>query len=92
MGQNMSYVKKIIDDWDPIGLLSHAPDDEYQTEIEEIQQLLKISDDTEILSEGIFCIFDKAFGKDIFLNSREDCERIARILISHKITNDTSKG
>ena len=88
----MDYIKKIIDDWDPIGLLSHAPDDEYQTEIEEIQQLLKICDDTEMLSEGIFCIFDKAFGKDVFLKTREDCEGIARILIHHKITNDTREG
>ena len=86
----MNYVKKIIDDWDPIGLLSHAPNDEYQFEIEEIQQLLKKVDDSVELSEGIFCIFNKSFGKDVFLKNREECERIARILISQKIITDTS--
>ena len=25
----MDFVKRIIDEWDPIDLLSHAPDDEY---------------------------------------------------------------
>lgn len=26
-------IKEVIDEWDPINLLSHAPDDEYEPEI-----------------------------------------------------------
>ena len=83
-GAIMNYVKKTIDEWDPIGLLPHAPNDEYQAEIEEIQQLLETVNDSGELSKGIFFIFEKAFGKNVFFKSQNDCERIAGILISHK--------
>ena len=37
----MNDVKRIIDEWDPMDLLSHTPMDEYHSEIEEIQQWLR---------------------------------------------------
>ena len=32
--ESMRCIKQVIDDWDPIGLHSCAPDDEYIPEIE----------------------------------------------------------
>ena len=58
----MDYIKKIIDNWDPIDLLFHAPDDEYDSEIQQIYHLLCMTDDSADLAEGIFKIFVDAFG------------------------------
>lgn len=80
----MSFVKRVIDEWDPIDLLFHAPDDEYHSEIEEIQHLLSITDDSEELAEGIFNVFVDSFGKDTFIKSKEDCKQIAQTLLAHK--------
>ena len=82
--KNMDFVKRVIDEWDPIGLLSHAPEDEYHTEIEEIQHLLSITDDCSELAEGIFSVFIDSFGKEVFDKSEEECKRIARALLSQK--------
>ena len=78
----MDFVKKVIDEWDPIDLLSHAPDDEYHSEIEEIRYLLQMTDDSAELAEGIFNVFIESFGKDTFKKSKGECERIAQILLS----------
>lgn len=80
----MDFVKRIIDKWDPIDLLSHAPDDEYHSEIEEIRYLLHMTDDSGKLAEGIFHVFVEAFGKDTFNKSKDECEHIAQILLSLK--------
>lgn len=80
----MNFVKSVIDDWDPIDLLCHAPDDEYHSEAEEIQYLLCITDDSTELAEGIFKVFEKSFGKEIFNKSKEECKHIAQVLLSQK--------
>ena len=80
----MDFVKRIIDEWDPIDLLFHAPDDEYHSEIEEIGYLLHMTDDSVELAEGIFNVFVESFGKDTFNKSKEECEHIAQILLSLK--------
>lgn len=80
----MDFVKRVIDEWDPIDLLFHAPDDEYHSEIEAIQHLLSITDDSGELAEGIFNVFVDSFGKDIFNKSKEECKQIARTLLSQK--------
>ena len=80
----MDFVKRTIDEWDPIDLLSHAPDDEYHSEIEEIEYLLRMIDDSVLLAEGIFNVFVKSFGKDTFNKSKEECQHIAQILLSLK--------
>ena len=80
----MSFVKRVIDEWDPIDLLSHAPDDEYHSEIEEIQHLLSITDDSTELAEGIFNVFVKSFGKDTFNKNKEECTLIAKKLLFDK--------
>ncbi len=40
----MNSVKTIIDEWDPIDLLAYAPEDEYDFEIKEIEQILCVTD------------------------------------------------
>ena len=41
----MSTVKTIIDNWDPIDILTFSPADEYHCEILEIEHLLLTSND-----------------------------------------------
>lgn len=78
----MDFVKRIIDEWDPIDLLSHAPDDEYHSEIAEIGELLNLSKDFSELAEGIYQVFSNSFGKDVFCKSRSECAMIAQKIIS----------
>lgn len=59
----MDHVKRIIDQWDPVDLLSHAPDDEYDEEIELIQLLSGKFNDSETLGKGIYDVFVRSFGK-----------------------------
>ena len=80
----MNFVKTVIDNWDPINLLSHAPDDEYHSEIEEIDNLLCSTDNVIALSEGIYKVFLDAFGEDIFKQSKAECIRIAQLLLYQK--------
>ena len=80
----MNFVKRAIDDWDPIDLLFHAPNDEYHSEIEEIRHLLSVTDDSAKLAEGIFNVFVESFGKETFNKSKEECKQIAQILLSQK--------
>ncbi|MEA4831880.1 hypothetical protein SDC9_124022 [bioreactor metagenome] len=75
----MNSIKLIINEWDPIDLLLHAPEDEYAFEIKEIKKLLNDNINLENLSEGIYEIFKLNFG-DIFKKSKSDC-----ILIAEKI-------
>lgn len=74
----------IIDDWDPIDLLSHAPSDEYYSEILSIYQLLNTIDDVNELSNGIYEIFVESFGKNIFNKTKEECIIIAEKLLSQQ--------
>jgi hypothetical protein len=69
---------KIINEWDPIGLLNHAPQNEYDDEIHEIHN--KYIDDLAALSVIIYSTFKNSFGRT-FLNSINDCELIAKKII-----------
>lgn len=80
----MNFIKRVVDEWDPIDLLSHSPNDEYHSEIEEIQKLLSKTDDLDELAEGVFKIFVKSFGEEVFNKRKAECEKIAQNLISHK--------
>jgi len=71
-------VKMIINEWDPIDLLAYAPSDEYHSEINAIEQLLKISADSESLAVGIYDIFHKAFGEDVFKKTHSECAIISK--------------
>lgn len=80
----LDIVKKIINQWDPVELLSHAPDDEYHSEIERIWKLLKESKDLNVLAEGIFNIFKDSFS-NVFTKTIEDCTEIASKLLEMQI-------
>ena len=57
-------VKKAIDEWDPINLLSHAPEDEYDSEISDITRLIPTVKSVDELAQIIHRIFVKWFGAD----------------------------
>ncbi len=80
----MDYVKKIINSWDPIGLLFYAPNDEYHSEVEEVSRLLYMTDDSLELAQGIFDIFLRSFGEDNFNRSITECQIIAQTLLDSK--------
>ena len=62
----MNSVKTIIDEWDPIDLLAYAPEDEYDFEIKEIEQILALQVDVDQLAVEIFRVFTEAFGTEVF--------------------------
>lgn len=68
--ESMRCIKQVIDDWDPIGLHSCAPDDEYIPEIEEIQNLLCRTKNLDELAGGIFAVFMESFGEESFNKSK----------------------
>ena len=76
----MDFVTKIINQWDPIGLLPFAPSDEYHSEIAQITQLLAAARTEDDLAAGIDHVFRAAFRPEIFQKSLEDCRKIARML------------
>ena len=80
----MNFVTRIINEWDPINLLCHAPKDEYNSEIEEIRYLLSMTDNSSELAEGIFDVFSKSFGDETFNKTKEECKLIAQKLLSLK--------
>lgn len=77
MGNKMNFeiIKKVIDKWDPIDLLDHAPPDEYDIESWEI--LLKFQHSIEQNGMVIYEVFSKAFGMT-FTKSVDECVSIAK--------------
>ena len=77
MGNKMNFeiIKKVIDKWDPIDLLDHAPPDEYDIESREI--LLKFQHSIEQNGMVIYEVFSKAFGMT-FTKSVDECVSIAK--------------
>jgi len=61
-------IKEIIDFWDPIKLLSFAPQDEYDFEIKQIKNKMLINKDikTDELALVIQTVFKNAFGEDVY--------------------------
>ncbi len=83
MGDKMNFeiIKKEIDKWDPIGLLNHAPPDEYDTESREI--LLKFQHGIEQNGMIIYEVFSKAFGTT-FTKSVDECVSIAKKMMEQE--------
>ena len=78
----MTYeiIKKIIDTWDPIKLLTFAPKDEYD---EESMKIFKCNtDDAKELSEIIFNVFKTAF-EESFTKSNLECIEVANLIIRY---------
>lgn len=78
---NFDIIKKEIDNWDPIDLLSHAPPDEYDIESREI--LLKFQRSLEQNGMIIYEVFSKAFGTT-FTKSVEECICIAKKMMNQE--------
>ncbi len=72
---NYGIIKKEIDKWDPIGLLAHAPPDEYDIESEKIAS--KFQNDAEQDGMMIYEVFTEAF-ETAFTNSVDECVEIAK--------------
>jgi hypothetical protein len=76
----MTKTKRIINEWDPMNLLSHAPDDEYEEEIILINDVLAKTNDLHQVAIEIKAIFIKMFGDD-FKRSYNDCIEIAKKIL-----------
>ncbi|WP_010297827.1 DUF1871 family protein [Clostridium senegalense] len=75
-------IKKIIDKWDPLGLLDTAPSDEYDYETEQIFNFIKNTDNKEIavLANKIMKVF-LFFFEDAFRNSYDECLSVAKEIL-----------
>lgn len=83
MGDKMNFeiVKKEIDKWDPLDLLSHTPPDEYDIESREI--LLKFQRSIEQNGMIIYEVFSEAFGIT-FTKSMDECICIAKKMMEQE--------
>lgn len=73
----------IINEWDPIGLISFSPQDEYLPEIKKIEELLQNCDivDEKYLANGIKQIFTDSFGSNLFKGQFDECVNIAKKIL-----------
>lgn len=73
----------IINKWDPIGLYSIAPEDEYSREIEDIETFLLKNNNvnTNTLGLEIYNVFINSFNQKIFIYSKDDCVSIANDIL-----------
>jgi len=78
---NKSIVTTIINNWDPIDLLPYAPQDEYHVEIDLIVKLMDGIKDINELAVGIYNIFIKEFGGDVFTESLDQCTDVAKKIL-----------
>ena len=77
----LKKIKNIINEWDPIGLISiHAPDDEYLKEIQNIYNYIYENNNIKIdeLSLKIYSIFCESFGNEVFTADVKKCNKIAK--------------
>ena len=77
----MSSIKEIIDTWDPIGLFPFCPDDEYHSEISQIETFLSEPRAEKDLGEYIFALFAESFGSNVFQRSMAECCITAREIL-----------
>ena len=75
----------IIDEWDPIGLYSAAPKNEYEPEIEDIIKFIETEEivSVEKLAEEIDRIFKTWFGADIYVENHEKSIEVAEKILKH---------
>ena len=83
MGDKMNFeiIKKEIDKWDPIGLLNHAPPNEYDIESRKI--LLNFQRSIEQNGMVIYEVFSKAF-RITFTKSVDECVSIAKKMMEQE--------
>ncbi len=74
---------QIINEWDPIGIISFTPENEYQFEIKKIEDVLLTcnKNDVEFLAKEIKKIFTESFGENIFTKQLAECEDIAKKIL-----------
>ena len=85
MSISFDQIKVLIDEWDPIDLLSTgSPRDEYDAESQEIFAMIQQQNNESLLtlSRIIYDVFLLSFGKEVFQKSVEDCKPIAKLMIS----------
>jgi len=76
-------VKTVIDEWDPIELLSiHCPPDEYDEISMKLSQILICNVDIEFLEKEIYSLFVQAFGIPTFDKSMDECKIIAQKILN----------
>lgn len=78
-------IKKVIDEWDPVGFLADgAPDDEYDFESKEIADNLMKIKNTELLKNYIYDLFLKNFGDLVNTSARNlyECKKIANLILT----------
>lgn len=79
-----SIIKKQIDLWDPINLLSFCPSDEYDSEINHIYEKINVNKLNELnLGKIIYDTFKMYFEED-FNKSINDCIEIAKEIINYE--------
>ncbi|HCC07745.1 MAG TPA: DUF1871 domain-containing protein [Clostridiales bacterium] len=78
----MNNVKLIINEWDPIGVISYAPENTYEQEINIVCKYLEDVNSTEQLAEKIYEIFVRQFGTNIFNKKSEECLGVASKIMS----------
>lgn len=83
---NMDYniIKKRINEWDPVNLLSFSPEDEYDIEIQEIYDLFE-AEETK-LGLVIYTVFKNYFGVS-FTKDKKDCFCVAKKILNDIHTN-----
>lgn len=64
MNKFFQIVKEVIDEWNPVDLLSHTPEDEYEPEIRDIVSRLPTVNFVDELAAVIHEIFIKWFGEN----------------------------
>ena len=75
--KSFQQIREVINQWDPIGLLELNPiEDEYDTEVREIEKALESSLDVDSLAEAIKASFEKWFTDD-FQRPLSECKEIA---------------
>lgn len=80
----MSNIKEIIDTWDPIGLFPFCPENEYHSEILQIEAFLCEPRAEKDLGEYIFALFTESFGADVFQRTMPECCITARKIIGRE--------
>jgi len=78
LGNKFLAVKSAIDNWNPLGLLPDAPDDEFDSESREISEKIdnykNVSDIAEVVSD----VFSRQFYKEGF--ELENCMDVAKVI------------
>jgi hypothetical protein len=80
----MDKLTGIINEWDPLNLMAHAPADEYELEVKMIKQLLNEVREELELAKGIRSIFLQTSGNEFFKKDLEECLAVARKILEEK--------